>query len=93
MILDQVSIPSNLLLYIWLKWPLFILNIKKKKKITLFSPRVPTNYLAGKCILIFYTVYVNGVLGPGGTVPYSQKCSPKTSNFYNYSIRKLIDRN
>ena len=26
-------------------------------------PRVPTNPFAGKCILIFYKIYVNGWLG------------------------------
>ena len=81
------------------KWTLFVLNIYKIEKyfLTLF-PQAPTNPFAGKRVIIFYIIYVNGLLGPGGeqyhtAINVARRPEPKYVTWYNYLIRKQNSKN
>ena len=90
-----------------------IKNIENRKIffLTLFPPppppRAPTNPFAGGRVLIFYIIYVNGVLGPGGgggggggggeqyhtAINVARKPEPKYVTWYTYLIRKQNSKN
>ena len=78
----QVSVSLNVLLYFGAEMATFC--IKHIENIKYFfnivpPPRAPTNPFAGKRVIIFCILYVNGLLGPGGgTVPHSHNWSPET---------------
>ena len=79
-----------------------IKHIEKRKIFFLYCspPRAPTNPFAGICVTIFYILYANGVLGHGGgeeqyrsAKNVAQKGEPENVNWFNYTVRKQIDRN
>ena len=45
--------------------------------------RFPAKPFAGKCVLIFYIIYVNSVFGiqGGGVIPHSLKCEVLASSY------------
>ena len=60
-------------------------------------PQVPTNPFAGKCVLMFYIIYVNGVLVLGveqylKAKNIAPKPEPNNAKWHNYPIWKQIDR-
>ena len=62
------------------------------------SPQVPTNPFAGKCVLVFYIIYVNGVLVLGmeqywRAKSIAPKPEPNNAKWHNYPIWEQIDRN
>ena len=64
----QFSVSFNVLLYFGAEMATFCIKHIENRKIffNIVPPRAPTNPFAGKCVIIFYIIYVNGVLGPGG---------------------------
>ena len=68
----QVPVSINVLLYFRAEMATFcIKHIENRKAFFhIVPPRAPTNPFAGKRVIIFYIMFVNGVLGPGGTVPH-----------------------
>ena len=64
-ILDSIFYFKNVLLYILVETVIFCNKHIANRKIFFqhCSPlQVPTNHFAGKCVLMFYRIYVNGVL-------------------------------
>ena len=65
-IVDSVFYLKNVLLYFLVEIVIFcnkhIANRKLFFQHCSPPPQVPTNPFAGKCVLIFYTIYRNGVL-------------------------------
>ena len=60
-------------------------------------PQVPTNPFAGKCVLMFYIIYVNGVPVLGVEQCWkaknvAPKPEPNNAKWHNYPIWKQIDR-
>ena len=60
-------------------------------------PQVPTNPFAGKCVLMFYIIYVNGVLVLGMEQYWkakniAPKPEPNNAKLHNYPIWRQIDR-
>ena len=98
----QVSVSLNVLLYFGAEMATFCIKHIENRKIfflTLFPPRAPTNPFAGKRVIIFYIIYVNGLLGPGGgeqfhtAINAARKPEPKYVTWYNYLIRKQNSKN
>ena len=69
----------------------------RKIFLNIVPPRAPTNPFAGKRVIIFYIIYVNGLLGPGEqyhtAINVARKPEPKNVTWYNYLIRKQNSKN
>ena len=64
----QVSVSLNVLLHFGAEMATFSIKHIENKKIffNIVPPRATTNPFAVKRVIIFYIIYVNGLLGPGG---------------------------
>ena len=92
----QVSVSLNVLLYFGAEMATFCIKHIENRKIFFKHcppPRAPTNPIAGKRVIIFYIIYVNGMLRPGGeqyhtAINVARKPEPKYVTWYNFQIRK-----
>ena len=92
----QVSVSLNVLLYFGAEMATFCIKHIENRKyfFNIVPPRAPTIPFAGECVIIFYIIYVNGVLGPGGGGQYhtainvARKPEPKYETRYNFLLRK-----
>ena len=64
----QVSVSLNVLLYFGAEMATFCIKHIENRKIffNIVTHWAPTNPFADKRVIIFYIIYVNGLLGPGG---------------------------
>ena len=87
-ILDSVFyLKKNVLLYFLVEKVIFCNKHIANRKIFFqhCSPQVPTNPFAGKCVLMFYIIYVNGVLVLG----VEQYLRAKNINMHQLCHNKL----